>query len=119
MLFSVALNDIFKNTYNLEPEQLNIVNAFIMFPWDFKILYGIICDTIKLPFFSQSPKRGYIILFAAIQCSVLFASASTVFENYETLELMFFIASMCGAFMDVVIDGLTTIQQRKDPDNGA
>jgi hypothetical protein len=88
---------------------LNIVNAFIVFPWDFKILYGIICDTIKLPYFSKSPKRGYIILFAIIQFSVLFASASIVFDNYKTLELMFFIASFCGAFMDVVIDGLTTI----------
>ena len=98
---------------------MQIVDAFIMFPWDFKILYGIICDTVKLPYFSRSPKRGYIMLFALFQFSVLFSSASIVFKSYKTLELMFFIASLCGAFMDVAIDGLTTIQQRKDSKRGA
>ena len=66
VLFSVALQEILRVKYKLSPTELQVTFAFIMFPWDFKILYGIICDTVKLPFFSDSPKRGYLMLFALI-----------------------------------------------------
>jgi len=42
-----------------------------------------------------------------------------VFEKTKALIYLFFIASLSGAFMDVVIDGLTCVQQRRDPILGA
>jgi hypothetical protein len=79
----------------------------MLFPWDFKILYGVICDTLSLPKFEKSPKRGYILLFSIIQFVSLFLSGAYVFEKSVTLINMFFISSLAGAFMDVVIDGIT------------
>ena len=32
---------------------------------------------------------------------------------------MFFVCSLCGAFMDVVIDGINCVQARLDPEYGA
>ena len=84
--------------------------AFIMFPWDFKILYGIICDTVKLPGLSQAPRRGYLLIFSLIQTTILFSSGTYEFKDVKTLAYMFFLSSLCGAFMDCVIDGITCVQ---------
>lgn len=92
---------------------------FIFLPWDFKILYGIICDTVVLPYFSKSPKRGYIILLSSIQLLCLGLSALIIFDSPEPLKYIFFTNALCIAFVDVVIDGMNCIQQRKDPVNGA
>ena len=90
-----------------------------MLPWDLKILYGIITDTVYLPKFEQSPKRGYIIIWGAIQTLALLLLASFEFQNYKVFLILNFVVSLSGAFMDVVIDGLTTIQQRRDPASGS
>ena len=48
-----------------------------MFPWDFKILYGIIADTVRLPCIPsayKAPRRAYLMLFAFIQFCVLLTS---------------------------------------------
>ena len=42
-----------ENKKKLSIDQIQMMMAFIMFPWDFKILYGIISDTVKLPFFNS------------------------------------------------------------------
>ena len=66
ILYSIALKEIFKSHYKMEPDEMQLAGAYIFIPWDAKILYGIMCDTVKLPFFSQGPKRGYIIIFCFI-----------------------------------------------------
>ena len=119
VLYTVALMEILRVTYGLNPDELQVAEAFMLFPWDFKILYGIICDTLSLPRFEKAPKRGYIILFSIIQFVCLFLSGAFVFEKSVTLINMFFISSLSGAFMDVVIDGITCAQQRRDPERGA
>jgi MFS family permease len=90
-----------------------------MLPWDFKIIYGIITDTIILPKFEQSPKRGYIIIWGAIQTVALLLLAFFELDSYKIFCVLIFTVSLSGAFMDVVIDGLTTIQQRRDPISGS
>ena len=42
-----------------------------------------------------------------------------MFETAEPLKYLFFMNALCIAFVDVVIDGMNCIQQRKDPKNGA
>ena len=54
----------------------------MVMPWDFKVAYGIIGDTIKIPFFfKDSPKRGYIVICSLIQATLLFWSAFYIFED--------------------------------------
>ena len=65
-LYDVALKEMGKTTYKLSPNELQVGEAFIILPWDFKVFYGITCDTIKLPFYSDSPKKGYLMLFSVI-----------------------------------------------------
>ena len=74
-----------------------------------KIFYGIICDTVKLPGFGSGPKRGYILVFAVVQVIVLTTSGIVEFDSKYTLINMFFVASLCGAFMDCVIDGINCV----------
>ena len=41
--------------------------ALVMTPWDFKVIYGIIADTVRLPCFDTflaAPRRAYLMLFA-------------------------------------------------------
>ena len=108
-----------KSIYKLSPNELQVGEAFIMLPWDFKILYGITCDTIRLPFMSDSPKKGYLMFFAIIQCSCLAYAGFFEIQSWLNVTYIFFTCSLCGAFMDVVIDGLVCILQRNDPINGA
>jgi len=119
VLYDVALKEMFKSIYKLSPNELQVAEAFIIFPWDFKIFYGIICDTIMLPGFRNGPKRGYLIIFSTIQCTFLLMAGLFEFSSANTLVNIFFMCSLCGAFMDCVIDGVTCIQQRNDPLNGA
>ena len=61
--------EIFRKDNTITVDQIQIMMAFIMLPWDFKILYGILADTVKLPFFStfkRAPRRAYILIFAFI-----------------------------------------------------
>lgn len=112
VFYSVALQEILRVKYKLSPTELQVAFAFIMFPWDFKILYGIICDTVKLPFFADSPKRGYLMLFALLQGTCLAVAGANQFPGEDggaTLVWLFFVCSLCGAFMDCVIDGVTCI----------
>ena len=105
--------------YNLSADEITEYMMVIFLPWDFKILYGIICDTVVLPYMGRSPKRGYIILLSSIQLICLSLSAMIVFESAKPLKYIFFLNALCIAFVDVVIDGINCIQQRKDPINGA
>ena len=107
VLYTVALSELLREHYGLNPDELQVAEAFMLFPWDFKILYGVICDTLSLPGFSKSPKRGYILLFSIVQFICLFMSGAYVFESSVTLVNLFFVSSLAGAFMDVVIDGIT------------
>lgn len=96
--------------------------AFILTPWEFKFFYGIICDTVRIPLvksFQIAPRRGYILIFSILQFSCLMVSGLAVFKDYSVLMWLFWVNSLCGAFMDVVIDGITCVEQRKDPKFGA
>ena len=67
VLVDVVLKEILREKYGLEGDEIQKYMMFIFLPWDFKILYGIICDTLVIPCFEKTPKRGYIILLSTIQ----------------------------------------------------
>ena len=81
-----------------------------MLPWELKLLYGVICDTVLLPGYEGSPKKGYMILMGVIQTISLLLIASIEFQHYQAYMALIFLVSLSGAFMDVVIDGIMTVQ---------
>ena len=109
VLYSIVLQEMMKTQYGLSPNELQVASAFIILPWDFKIFYGIMSDTVPLPYFRSSPKKGYLIIFSTVQFSCLLLAAMIDFPSASYLIYIFFTCSLCGAFMDVVIDGLTCI----------
>ena len=63
----LVFREIMRKEYNTGPDDLQLFMTFVLIAWDFKILFGIVTDTVKLPFgvsFNKAPRRGYIILLA-------------------------------------------------------
>lgn len=81
----------------------------IFTPWDFKIYFGIIADTVKIPGFKKQSKKAYLMLFTMLECIVLLIAASVKFESYLSLLKIFFVVGLCSGFNDVIVDGLNCI----------
>ena len=115
-MMTLALLDMFKNKYHLEPSYEQELQAIILLPWTPKIFYGIITDT--FPIFG-SRKRSYIILMGLMQCAAALCIALIPFETAEPVAILGTLIFLAGAFMDVVVDGLMVQQQRLDPAKGS
>lgn len=89
--------------------------ALISLPWSPKIAYGLFTDT--FPLFG-SRKRNYIILMGLIQGISLGAIVFEI-ENPNIFVAFLVVTALTGAVMDVVIDGLMVVQQRRDPNSGS
>ena len=50
MLYRVVFQEILRKDYEMQLDKLQVVMSFVMAPWDFKVLYGIVCDTVRIPF---------------------------------------------------------------------
>ena len=69
ILFSLVLIEILRTEYDSNADNLQLFLTYVMIIWDFKVLFGIITDTVKLPLgqsFNKAPRRGYIILLSFI-----------------------------------------------------
>jgi len=108
-----------KYTYYMGPDEMQLAMSYILLPWDFKILFGICADTVKLPFMSHSPKRAFLMMISCSQALAYFFTAFYEYETYIPLLILQVIGTFCGAFMDTIIDGITCIQQKNDPISGA
>ena len=81
-------------------------------PWNFKIIYGFICDTVRLPIsqsFIEGPRRAYLLIFSAIEIICLLLAVFVDFQDYRVLVALFFVVSLCMAFSDTVIDGICCV----------
>ena len=115
-MMTLALLDMFKNKYKLEPAYEQELQAILLLPWTPKLFYGIITDTFPI---CGSRKKSYIILMGMIQCAASLCIALIPFEDAEPVAALGTVIFFTGAFMDVVVDGLMVQQQRLDPVNGS
>ena len=53
VLFQIVLIEIFRTDYGLDLDTIQVIMVFVKLPWDYKIFYGVICDTVRIPI-SQS-----------------------------------------------------------------
>ena len=68
VLTSLAAADAFKTVYNLQPSEVQKLQAIIQLPWVIKLLYGLISDNI--PIFG-SKRKSYLLICALIQFSCM------------------------------------------------
>ena len=113
-LFLTVAQEMFKTQYHQGPDQLQITLAYILFPWNFKIFYGIISDTMAIPGTSKAKNKGYLIFFSVVQLIALLFISFKDYESSDSLLFLLIIVSFSGAFLDVVVDGVSCIQQRRD-----
>lgn len=113
------LQQILKVNYGVGVNANQMAITFITLPWDFKILYGIICDTMALPGFKKSPRRGYLIFHSIFQGSILLTVGLYKFATAGWVINLLMIFSISSAFLDAVINGICCVQQRNDPTHGA
>jgi hypothetical protein len=59
----LALLDIFKNDFGLEPSTTQSYIAIMTLPWAPKLFYGIIADTFPM---CGSRKRSYIVFMGLV-----------------------------------------------------
>ena len=113
---TLALLDLFRTQYMLEPEETQSLTALMSLAWTPKLFYGIISDT--FPVFGTR-KKSYLAMMGLLQFATAWLIAIYPFENATSVAALGFVMNLASAFMDVVVDGLMVMQARKDQANGS
>ena len=75
-------------------------------PWSMKILYGLISDNIPL---FGSRRKSYLIIFSVLQFLSMLMLAMDNSHDFYFTAWMLFMANLCMAFSDVIVDSLLVI----------
>ena len=102
-MIEIALLDIFKNTFNLEPSETQSLMSYVLLPWTPKIFYGIIIDTFPI---CGSRKRSYLIILGFLQFAAALMIAFFQDSSATLVCAGGVLIYLAQAFMDVVVDGL-------------
>jgi hypothetical protein len=60
---SIATAALFKNVYKLEPGTSATLSFWILFPWNLKILYGLMSDNFPI---AGARRKPYIVVMSLI-----------------------------------------------------
>ena len=113
---TLAVLDIFKRQFGLEPAQVQSYMSMISLAWTPKLLYGIFIDTFPI---CGSRKKSYLVLCGMLQALASIAVVMTPDITAMSIVFLCFLSSLCSAVMDVVVDGLMVIMAKQDPDGGS
>ena len=92
-----------KDHYMLDPAMTSMYLSIVMLPWVFKILYGILSDTV--PIFG-SRKKGWMILLSLSLVVTSTLASAVRFDNPIHLVTLLSLSSVSCAGMDVIVDAL-------------
>jgi len=106
VLLNLAIQDLFKRVFLLEPSRLQTLLATIHIPWSCKIFFGFISDNI--PFFG-SRRKSYLVLGAIIQIISMATLAMFAYESVFLAAICTFMTTLSIAFCDVVTDSILII----------
>ena len=106
VMVNLAVINLFKNYYNLEPAKSQNLTALMILPWTPKLFYGIWIDT--FPIFG-SKMKSYIVLMGFIQGVAAILIATVPVKAAETLTVMVIVVAFSGAIMDVSIDAIMVV----------
>ena len=102
----LAMQDLLKNYYGLEPAKTSFWIAMIWIPWQLKILCGIIADSISI---CGSRKKSWIIVWALVQIVCTTIAAAVRIDNSSIFCMIIFLNQFAQSFMDTVVDSLMVI----------
>ena len=88
VIMEVALLDLFKNTFGLQPSKTQSLMAYVSLPYTPKIFYGIITDTFPI---CKSRKKSYLIIMGALQAA---AALGIAFKPDSNAGFVCFLATM-------------------------
>ena len=91
-LINLALLDIFKNKYGIEPATEEQLESIILLPWSFKLVYGIFCDLVPL---LGSRRKNYLILISFMQFVSYFCIALIPFKTAGGVAGCAFLVNLC------------------------
>ena len=108
----LAVQDLFKNYYKLEPSKSQFYITMSFMPWMFKFFYGVIVDSVYI---CGSRKKAWILIGGLVQTVALSIAALCQLDSVELFMALILLNSLAGAFLDVVIDSMMVMQARRDP----
>lgn len=114
-MFGLAISDLFKNYYKLDPGEAQTLTTSIVSAWYLKIFIGIAIDGISKYF----DKRRYFIATGLVQSACLLLVSYSDFKSARVAALFLGISSFANAVADVVISAFICEAARLDPEDGA
>ena len=115
-LLNIALQDLLKNYYMLEPTQSQLLTTIIFLPMSIKFIFGIISDTVPI---CGSRKKSWLIIWNVISAISSLICAAVYIESATAFVALVLLFSIGSVFNDVVVDSLMVIQAKRDPKMGA
>ena len=115
MCLMVIVN-MYQDSYFVTPLAAQLHVACIGFPVIFAFFYGLLSDSLPI---MGSRKRSYLIIMSILQ--VLSCSAFVFFadRSVNIATGMLAINSLAMTWLDVIVDGMIVVEQRKDPVHGS
>ena len=99
----MAVMAVFRTHYMMDPADSAVLGVLIMLPWSFKILYGIVSDSVPI---CGSRKKAWIILLTLLMTVSSSATAGIRFDNPNVFAAFMTIAMGSSAGMDVIVDAM-------------
>ena len=72
-------------------------------PWSIKLVYGLLSDNVAM---FGSKRRSYVVLMGLLQFISLLAVFLFELKDERIITFMVFLASLSGAYLDVLVDAL-------------
>jgi hypothetical protein len=101
----LSLLSLYKNTLDLEPEEVQAFMGIICLPMSFRIIYGFMSDNVQV---LGSRRKGHIIMncICCITSMTALITMGTYFGKYFVTACVM-ISMMNIAYCDTVTDALT------------
>ena len=98
--------DMFKNDYNMQPTEMQVLATIIWIPWSIKFFFGMLADSVPI---YKSRRRSYLIIMALIQIICMSLLATVQIASTKAVTFFLFLTVASGAFNDVIVDALMVI----------
>ena len=117
VFFQLMLKDYFKHYLLLGPSDLQMTMSMLFIPWSFKVVYGLMSDTIPIAGYKR---RSYMMLNGLTGFICLQVIGGGFADGNQGLIVTLFVVFMgTYAFNDVLADSLICQESKKDLERGA
>ena len=83
----MAVSDLFKAYYDLEPGRSQTLQAVTDIPWSIKLVYGLISDNLPI---CGSRRKSYLIIMGLLQFSMMLLMGFPLVEDAQLATILIF-----------------------------